>query len=221
MRRYFYLLLGVVLLATPWFAVADDLVDIRRQIETLQNDYEQRIRALEERLKKAESVAADAQEQAEAAEAAASEVVMAPGPGRVQEKENTFNPAVTVVLQGSLNSYSRDPDDYALPGFQLGGEAGLPAEGFTLDETELMISATVDQLFFGQTTIGLHDDGDETEIDVEEAFVDALAMPAGTGLRFGRFYSDIGYLNKVHTHAWDFRDAPLAYRAFLGKQYSI
>ena len=99
MKRYFFLLLGVVLLATPWFAVADELVEIRRQIETLQNDYEQRIQALEERLKKAEAVAADAHQQAEAAEAAASEIVMAPAPGRVQEKENTFNPAVTVVLR--------------------------------------------------------------------------------------------------------------------------
>ena len=90
----------------------------------------------------------------------------------------------------------------------------------TLDETELILSASVDQLFFGQTTIGLHDDGDETEIEVEEAYIDALAMPAGTGLRFGRFFSNIGYLNRVHTHAWDFRDAPLVYRAMLGKQYA-
>ena len=220
MNRYYFLLVGVVLLAVPWFAVADDLAEIRHQIETLQKDYEQRIRALEERLEKAEATAAEAHQQAEAAEAAASEIAMAPASSRVQEKENTFNPAVTVVLQGSLNSYSRDPDDYALPGFQLGGEAGLSAEGLTLDETELMFSASVDQLFFGQTTIALHDDGDETEIEVEEAYIDALAMPAGTGLRFGRFYSDVGYLNRMHTHTWDFRDAPLVYRAMLGKQYA-
>jgi hypothetical protein len=220
MNRFYFLLAGIMLLVVPWFAVADDLAEIRHQIETLQKDYEQRIRALEQRLEKAEAAAADAHQQAEAAEAAASEIVMAPAISSVQEKENTFNPAVTVVLQGSLNSYSRDPDDYTLPGFQLGGEAGLAAEGLTLDETELMISASVDQLFFGQTTIALHDDGDETEIEVEEAYIDALAMPAGTGLRFGRFYSDVGYLNRVHTHAWDFRDAPLVYRAMLGKQYA-
>ena len=220
MNHFYLLLVGVMLLVVPWFAVADDLAEIRHQIETLQQDYEQRIRALEQRLEKAEAAAADAHQQAEAAEAAVSEIVMAPAISSVQEKENTFNPAVTVVLQGSLNSYSRDPDDYTLPGFQLGGEAGLAAEGLTLDETELMISASVDQLFFGQTTIALHDDGDETEIEVEEAYIDALAMPAGTGLRFGRFYSDVGYLNRVHTHAWDFRDAPLVYRAMLGKQYA-
>jgi len=220
MNRFCYLVVCAVLWGIPWFAAADDLEDIRNQIQILQEDYEKRIRALEERLEKAEADASDARQQAEAAEAIANEAALAPATMTAQEKANTFNPAVTAVLQGSLNSYSRDPDDYALPGFQLGGEAGLAAEGLTLDETELMLSASVDQLFFGRTTIALHDDGNETEIEVEEAFIDALAMPAGTGLRFGRFYSDIGYLNKVHTHTWDFRDAPLVYRSMLGKQYA-
>jgi outer membrane receptor protein involved in Fe transport len=220
MNRFCYLVMCAVLWGIPWFAAADDLEDIRNQIQILQKDYEKRIRALEERLEKAEADASDARQQAEAAEAIANEAALAPATRTAQEKANTFNPAVTAVLQGSLNSYSRGPDDYALPGFQLGGEAGLAAEGLTLDETELMLSASVDQLFFGRTTIALHDDGNETEIEVEEAFIDALAMPAGTGLRFGRFYSDIGYLNKVHTHAWDFRDAPLVYRSMLGKQYA-
>ena len=220
MNRFCYLVVCAVLWGIPWFAAADDLEDIRNQIQILQKDYEKRIRALEERLEKAEADASDARQQAETAEAIANEAALAPATRTTQEKANTFNPAVTAVLQGSLNSYSRDPDDYALPGFQLGGEAGLAAEGLTLDETELMLSASVDQLFFGRTTIALHDDGNETEIEVEEAFIDALAMPAGTGLRFGRFYSDIGYLNKVHTHAWDFRDAPLVYRSMLGKQYA-
>ena len=220
MNRFCYLVVCAVLWGIPWFAAADDLQDIRNQIQILQEDYEKRIRALEERLEKAEADASDARQQAEAAEAIATEAAQAPETKTVQDKANTFNPAVTAVLQGSLNSYSRDPDDYALPGFQLGGEAGLAAEGLTLDETELMLSASVDQLFFAQTTIALHDDGNETEVEVEEAFIDALAMPAGTGLRFGRFYSDIGYLNKAHTHTWDFRDAPLVYRAMLGKQYA-
>ena len=61
---------------------------------------------------------------------------------------------------------------------------------------------------------------DGTEVEIEEAFVDTLALPAGTGLRFGRFYSDIGYLNRVHSHAWDFRDQPLVYRAMLNNQYT-
>ncbi|MCP3670360.1 MAG: hypothetical protein GY814_07985 [Gammaproteobacteria bacterium] len=83
----------------------------------------------------------------------------------------------------------------------------------------MTVSANVDNLFYGQATIGLHQDDGEVEIDIEEAFLDTLSLPVGLGLRFGRFYSDIGYLNTHHTHAWDFADAPLAYQAFLGGQY--
>jgi hypothetical protein len=212
--------LGALLVFFPVSALTDELQDIRQQIETLQQEYEARIRALEERLNTAEQEAAAARSQAEEAERTAAAVAAAPAPAAEQEKANTFNPAVSLILQGSLNSYSQDPDDYALPGFQLGGEAGLPAEGLTLDETELVVSATVDQLFYGRFTLGLHDDEGETEVEVEEAFVDTLAMPAGTALRLGRFYSDIGYLNRVHSHAWDFRDQPLVYRAMLGDQYT-
>ncbi len=212
--------LGALLVLFPVPAVTDELQDIRQQIDALQQEYEARIRALEERLNTAEQEAAAARSQAEEAERTAAAVAAAPAPAAQQEKANTFNPAVSLILQGSLNSYSQDPEDYALPGFQLGGEAGLPAEGLTLDETELVVSATVDQLFYGRFTLGLHDDEGETEVEVEEAFVDTLAMPAGTALRFGRFYSDIGYLNRVHSHAWDFRDQPLVYRAMLGEQYT-
>jgi len=213
---------SVWLLMLPAVSLADDLAEIRRQIDALQQEYETRIRALEERLNAAEEAAAEARSQAQAAEQAVEMSIAAAQTTTTieQERPNTFNPAISLILEGSLNSYSQDPDDYGLPGFQLGGEAGLPAEGLTLDESEVVMSASVDQLFYGRSTIGLHDDGDGTEVEIEEAFVDTLALPAGTGLRFGRFYSDIGYLNRVHSHAWDFRDQPLVYRAMLGSQYT-
>jgi hypothetical protein len=37
-------------------------------------------------------------------------------------------------------------------------------------------------------------------------------------LKGGRFFSSVGYLNEQHQHAWDFQDAPLPYKAFLGNQ---
>lgn len=201
----------VVHLGLPCTAAASDnpeLESIRKQIEAIRNEYEFRIQALEQRLEQAD---------ADAIEIAGAESTTT---DTARVKSNTFNPAITAIVQGSFNSYSEDPEDYAIAGFQLGGESGLAAQGLTLDETELMLSANVDHLFYGQTTIALHEDEDETEVEVEEAYIDALALPAGAGLRFGRFYSDIGYLNRFHTHTWDFRDAPLAYRAFLGNQYS-
>ena len=53
---------------------------------------------------------------------------------------------------------------------------------------------------------------------VEEAYFQTLALPRGFTLKGGRFFSGIGYLNEQHQHAWDFQDAPLVYKAFLGNQ---
>jgi hypothetical protein len=60
----------------------------------------------------------------------------------------------------------------------------------------------------------------ETSGDLEEAFFETLALPRGFKIKAGRFLSDIGYLNPIHAHAWDFADAPLAYVAMLDGGYS-
>lgn len=195
---------------------ADELGEIRRQMQELQEQYETRLRALETRLEEAEAGVRQTRAGVSAAEA----VPPVAAPPAAPVAGTAFNPALSLILQGSVNSYSRDPGDYALPGFQLGEEGGLATEGFSLDETEIIASASVDPYFYGQTTISLADKGDEgTEVEIEEAFIDPQMLPAGLVGRFGRFYSDIGYLNRFHPHAWDFRDAPLVYRAFLNKQY--
>ncbi len=212
----------IVLFAILWLypplaanaANSDDLAEIRQQIDQLKRSYETRIRALEQRLQEAE---ARVEENQVRIEQESPRAAVEPVPQQVHN--NAFNPALSFILQGSVNSYSQDPDSYALPGFQLGEEAGLAAEGLTLDETEITASASVDQLFYAETTLSLSDDSSGTEIEIEEAYVDPTALPAGFGGRFGRFYSGIGYLNQKHTHAWDFHDAPLVYRAFLGTQY--
>ena len=214
----------VLALSLPCCSFADagdELAEIRRQMETLQQQYEARLKELETRLEQAEALARENREELSDTRAAppvaALEYPAATGPAATS---NAFNPALSVVLQGSVNSYSVNPDDYALPGFQLGEEGGLAAEGLTLDETEVTASANVDPYFYGQTTISLADESNGgTEVEIEEAYVDPLRLPVGLDGRFGRFYSDIGYLNRFHTHAWDFHDAPLAYRAFLDKQY--
>ncbi len=209
-------LAGVCLgMSRPAFASGDDLNDLRNQLETLKRSYETQLRTLEERLQHAEQQA----EQNRADLADVAQATPTPG-GSAQERINAFNPALSFIMQGSVNSYSEAPDSYALPGFQLGGEAGLAQQGLTLDESEITLSANVDQLFYAQSTLAVHDDREGSGIGIEEAYVDPLALPAGFGARFGRFYSGIGYLNPVHTHAWDFHDEPLAYRAFLGKQYA-
>lgn len=131
---------------------------------------------------------------------------------------NSFNPAISLTLMGQYANYS-DEAGLDLPGFQLGGEAGLPEEGFSLDHTELSISANIDPHFFGQVTAAIASHDGDTELELEEAFVETTALPEGFGLTFGRFLSEAGYINGQHPHAWDFVDAPLPQQAFLGGNY--
>ena len=215
-RAGIWLYLGLVLTPPVLAQQATELDEIRQQMEQLRTSYEAQLKALEERLDKAEALSEKNRvELAESQDAAGSVTGSSGG-----LTSSAFNPAISVILQGSLNSYSKNPDSYELAGFPLGGEAGLASEGFSLDETEVTASASIDQWFYAESTFAFHDnENGDGEVEVEEAYVDPLMLPAGLGGRIGRFYSDVGYLNRFHTHTWDFRDAPLTYRAFLGKQY--
>ena len=128
----------------------------------------------------------------------------------------SFNPDISLILSGSAAHLGNDPDGYAIPGFMLGAETGPGTRGLSLGESELIVSANVDDLFYGQFTAALTP---ENEMDVEEAYVQTLGLAHGLSLRAGRFFSAIGYLNSQHPHAWDFVDTALAYRALLANQY--
>jgi len=132
---------------------------------------------------------------------------------------NAFNPALSLILDGKYSNYSRDPRDYQISGTLLGGEAGLLPEGFSLGETELAASANVDDKFYGQVTLSISDTDEGTDLNIEEAYVQTTTLPEGFTARAGKFFSDIGYQNSRHSHAWDFADQPLVYRALLGEQF--
>lgn len=130
------------------------------------------------------------------------------------ESGNGFNPKISLVLDGSYAEYSSRvaPD---ISGLLLSTEAGLRPGGLSLGESELAIESNVDDQFHAWATISLAPEGG---VGVEEAFINTLALPAGFAVKFGRFFSDIGYLNHVHAHAWEFVDQPLVYRGLLATQ---
>jgi hypothetical protein len=163
---------------------------LREEIKQLQ----QRLQQLEKRLQETENVAA----QASARPAG----------------ENAFNPAVSLILQGTAARSSLDPNSYRITGFAPPtGEIGPARRGFSLGESELVITSNIDPYFRGQLVASLTP---EDTVEVEEAFFQTLALGKGFTIKGGRFLSSIGYQNQIHSHAWDFQDAPLAYKAFLG-----
>lgn len=132
-------------------------------------------------------------------------------------KQGGFNPDISLVLDGRYGSYS-NTTDYALPGFMLGGEASRGTKGYHLGHNELSLSANIDDMFYGKLTTAIAEHGGSTEVELEEAYIETLAIGNGLTVKAGRFFSDIGYLNNQHGHAWDFTDAPLMYRALFGDQ---
>ena len=132
---------------------------------------------------------------------------------------NAFNPAISLILNGSYSHHSLDSDAYARTGFPLVGEGAPSPNGFSLGETELTLSSNIDDKLYGQVTLAIGSEDGQDELGIEEAYIETTTLPAGLNLRAGRFFSNIGYLNSHHAHTDSFFDRPLAYQAFLGNQY--
>ncbi len=190
---------------------------LRAEMVRMQKEHQRSLRALEDRVLRAEDVARNAEARVSAAHAGDG-----PAPdvaaGSSRTLANTFNPSIGVVLDGRYRAFSRSPSDPGIPGFALDGEAGPGSEGISLGETEIQFDASIDDKFRGSLTLALADEDGATEAELENAFIETSALADGLTLRGGRFFSGIGYLNAHHAHTDNFTDRPLMYRTFLGGQ---
>ncbi len=212
--------LALALIATPAAHAATDaeLAEIRAQIRQLKESYEARIEALEKRLEEAEAKSGYAAAPVVSAQPSAAPptpivATAAPAPA---SGIAAFNPAISAVLQGAYANMSQDPNQYAIAGFVPSGDIAPAKRSFSIAESELSLSANVDDKVYGNLVFSL---SPENTVEVEEAYGLFTAVPYGIAPKFGRFLSSIGYLNDQHQHAWDFYDAPLVYQALLGGQY--
>src|SRR4029078_9706155 len=92
-----------------------------------------------------------------------------------------------------------NPDNYQRAGFAIVDGGPIP-QGLSLGESEISFAANIDDRFYGQLTLSYEDDSGRTGVNIEEAYIDTLALPDGLSVRLGRFFSNIGYLNSHHTH---------------------
>ncbi|MCP5266915.1 MAG: hypothetical protein H6934_12435 [Burkholderiaceae bacterium] len=207
MNRVFLLALvaPALLGCAPALAADNDLKALRDEIAQMKAHHANRLAELEARLAKAEKAASDAASSSRRAQESAR---------RATDRPAAFNPGISAVLNGTYARLSRDPGSYSIGGFMPSGdEIGPPPRSFGLGESEIGLSANIDTLFRGQLTFALAPDGGG---EVEEAYIQTLALGNGMKLTAGRFLSGLGYLNAQHAHTWDFTDAPLAYAAFFG-----
>lgn len=232
--------MATVMLPICAHAQSTEVLDqIRQEIQDLKKTYETRIQELEQRLKAAEQAAAKAQSAATQAQQSATkaettaqqaesaaqkaEVSAAQAPAAVTgpASANVFNPGISLILNGSYQYYSQNPEDAAITGYIPPGGRDIGPRGFSLDESELTLSAAVDQLFYAQATFSVEQEPGETSIGVEEAYFLTSALGHGLTVKAGQFFSALGYFNPVHAHAWDFFDAALPQSTFLGNNLAV
>lgn len=183
------------------------LQQLKQELQLLKNTYQNKITELESRLADAEDTNDETQETVE-------QLAIDVSQQSNQKAANTFNPGIGVILMGRYVNYN-DSFDYTLPGFSLGGEAGPGDQGLQLAESELNMSANVDDKFFASSTMAFGN----SDVSVEEAFIQTINLGNGFNIKAGKFFSDIGYLANKHTHTDDFANRPLPYEAFLGGQF--
>lgn len=183
----------------PALAAGDaDLAALRAEFDqklaALQAEYEARLKAMEARLAQSEAQPALASTPADPAPSA-------------------MNPEISLILQGR---YHHAKGDGQITGFLPASQEHGGGKGFSLDQTELTLGASIDPYFRGHANFAVADDGVETE----EAWVQTTALGNGFTARVGRYLSGIGYVNEQHPHAWDFANQNLAYAAMIGEHYA-
>jgi hypothetical protein len=97
------------------------------------------------------------------------------------------------------------------------GDHDPQQRGFNARNIELAFDGAVDPYFEGFANIVFKLDNDnQTEVEVEEAFMQTTSLPFNLQLKGGQFFAAFGRLNPTHPHTWDFADTPLVNGLFLG-----
>ncbi|QQG36155.1 MAG: hypothetical protein HYS17_11805 [Micavibrio aeruginosavorus] len=207
-------LAGAVTMTSPFaYAASDaDIQALRAELQAMKQAYEDKIDRLESRI-------ADMEESKAGQSAMGNQSAAPSGPAAAVPSvgDNSMNPSLGVIFNGRYGNYTESESEIA--GFAIGHEGERPDEGLRIDETEMNFKASVDDKFLGSATIAFAEHEGETEVEVEEAYVQTTSLPGGVVARAGRFFVPLGYLNELHAHADDFADRPLPNRVFLDRSY--
>lgn len=205
----YLLLINIFVNNTPLLAEehSTELSALKREIQELKDTYNSRLHDLEKKLSDASAKPSSNVETSQAASA--------------QSKNNAFNPAISLILNGRLSEFSQSKAQE--PNLRFGEEGGRANEGFSVDETELNATSNVDDLFKASMTVAAVPSDGSTELELEEVYFETTpgaGLPTGLNLKAGRSLWTFGTLNEHHAHTDNFADRPLPYRVFLNNAFN-
>ena len=89
--------------------------------------------------------------------------------------------------------------------------------GFTVQGVEANFAGTVDPYFRGNANVLFQvDSSGESLVELEEAWLETISLPANLQIRAGQILTDFGRLNPTHPHSWGFVDTPLVLGRYMG-----
>lgn len=108
----------------------------------------------------------------------------------------------------------RDPSAW----LELGDHDPLQ-RGFSLRNAELVLDGAVDPYFKGAANLVFKLDRDnETEVELEETYVQTTSLPGNFQAKAGQFFANFGRQNSQHPHQWAFVDDPIILARLLGPE---
>jgi hypothetical protein len=117
-------------------------------------------------------------------------------------------PAIAVIVDGALG-YST----LSAPQQEPTSEPWPQHKAWpVLQEVELALQATVDPYVKGDVFITFS----PGSVEVEEAFLTTLSLPAGLQVKAGKIYSPFGRTSQLHRHQWTFVDQPTSMLRLVG-----
>ena len=231
---------SALLLAIPARAAEDDVSQLKRQLQQLQEDFEktrrqqqQQIevltRKLDELTNQAPATVAVRPDQTKkleqelAAEATASarparsSATPASPPAAALAPARAGSAYMNISYGALIDAgWSTAADPTAR--LQLGDHDPIK-RGFALRNAEIAVDGAIDPYFkgFGNIVLKLSKNN-ETQIELEETYLQSTSLPAGLQLKAGQYFASFGRQNPQHPHTWAFVDQPLILNRAFGPE---
>ncbi len=98
-----------------------------------------------------------------------------------------------------------------------GGAHDPNKRGFTVQNVELSLVGAVDPFLRGEAHLIFQiDEGGESILELEEAFLTTQTLPYGLQVKAGTYFTEFGRLNPQHPHSWSYVDQPLINTRMFG-----
>ncbi|MBZ0090030.1 MAG: TonB-dependent receptor, partial [Thermoanaerobaculia bacterium] len=123
---------------------------------------------------------------------------------------------IDISLGGLFTAGASSAPEEEFRTLELGGH-DPQNRGVTLQNLQLALSGAVDPYLRGDAYLVFQiDEEGESAVEVEEAYLTTLALPAGLQVKAGQYFAPFGRLNLQHPHGWEFADQPVVNGRMFG-----